>query len=111
MITAAVKAGGYLAGADTKTIGDLTAYGEAIGLAFQVADDLLDIYGTEEEMGKKVRKDAALKKATYPAIYGVEASKARLAELTGRACAIMKPYYDNALFFTDLANDLMKRTN
>ncbi len=111
LITASVKAGGYLAGADAKTIADLTAYGEAIGLAFQIADDLLDVYGTEEEMGKRVHKDAELSKATYPAVYGIEASKARLAELTERALAIMAPYYDNAQFFNDLARDLMTRTN
>lgn len=111
LITASVKAGGYLAGADAKTIADLTAYGEAIGLAFQIADDLLDVYGTEEEMGKRVHKDAGLSKATYPAVYGIDASKARLAELTERALAIMAPYYDNAQFFNDLARDLMTRTN
>ncbi len=111
MITAAVKAGGYLAGANARMINDLTAYGEAIGLAFQIADDLLDVYGTEEEMGKKVGKDAEIGKATYPAVCGVEASKARLAELTERALYVMAPYYDNALFFNDLARDLMTRTN
>lgn len=110
MITAACKAGGYLAGADQKVMDDLSAYGEAIGLAFQVADDLLDIYGTEEELGKKVGKDANLHKATYPSIYGIAASKQRLKELTDKALDIMAPYYDNALFFTDLAKDLMNRT-
>jgi len=111
MITAAVKAGGYLAGAEEQKINALAVYGEAIGLAFQVRDDLLDLYGTEEEMGKKVHKDAGLSKATYPAVCGVEASEKRLAELTGKAVSALAPYGSDAAFFTDLAKDLMVRTN
>ncbi|MBE6036494.1 MAG: polyprenyl synthetase family protein [Clostridiales bacterium] len=109
LIMAPIKAGAFLAGADEKKLMALTTYGECIGLAFQIMDDLLDVVGNEEDLGKRVGKDAQLQKATYPAIYGVEASYQRLEELTNKALDVMKPYYDQAEFFNELALYLMKR--
>ncbi|MCL2436624.1 MAG: polyprenyl synthetase family protein [Clostridiales bacterium] len=109
LVIAAVKAGAHLGGADKETLLNLTDYAENLGLAFQVADDILDIYGNEAEMGKKTGVDAEKGKPTYPALYGLDQSKAKLNELTETAIEILSPYYDNAEFFTDIAKELAKR--
>ena len=109
LIVAAIRAGAQLGGADTKTLNDLTIYAENLGLAFQIADDILDVVGSEEEMGKKVGSDTANEKSTYPALYGLEASKKKLMELTDTAINALADYYDNAEFFVKLAQDLAVR--
>ena len=77
LIAAACSLGGRVAAADPQTLRDLTEYGLAIGLAFQVADDLLDATGDAQTMGKQVRKDHERGKATYPGLLGVDASRRR----------------------------------
>lgn len=109
LITAAVRAGAHLGETDDATIGKLTMYAENLGLAFQIADDILDIEGSENELGKKTGKDCEHNKSTYPALYGLEASRKRLQELTENAMNVMAPYYDNAEFFTNLVKDLAVR--
>ncbi len=109
LIIAAIRAGAQLGGANTKTLNDLTIYAENLGLAFQIADDILDVIGSEEEMGKKAGSDSANEKSTYPALYGLEASKKKLMELTDTAINALADYYDNAEFFVKLAQDLAVR--
>ncbi|HTN44346.1 MAG TPA: farnesyl diphosphate synthase [Nitrospiria bacterium] len=75
LIRAAVRIGALLGRAGTEALSSVTAYGEKAGLAFQVADDILDLEGTEKETGKRVRKDDAHRKLTYPTVVGLEASK------------------------------------
>ncbi|MBI3610599.1 MAG: polyprenyl synthetase family protein [Nitrospirae bacterium] len=75
MIRAAVRVGALLGGAVPEALSSLTIYGERLGLAFQVVDDILDLEGTESETGKRVGKDAAQQKLTYPIVMGLEASK------------------------------------
>ena len=87
----------------------LTTYAENLGLAFQIRDDILDVEGHEEEMGKKAGMDSANKKATYPAFYGIEASKERLNKLTDTAVNALAQYYDNAEVLTKLAKELAIR--
>ena len=87
----------------------MTIYAENLGLAFQIADDILDVVGSEKEMGKKAGVDQVKKKSTYPSLYGLEASKAKLMELTDNAIEALSSYYDNAEFFTKLATDLAVR--
>ncbi|MBE6031161.1 MAG: polyprenyl synthetase family protein [Clostridiales bacterium] len=111
LIMGAVRAGALLGGADTKLLNDLTLYAENLGLAFQIADDILDVIGDEKELGKKTGVDSELNKATYPALYGLEASQKRLHELTVNAVEALADYYDNAEFFTDLVKDLEVRVN
>ncbi|MBQ2747343.1 MAG: polyprenyl synthetase family protein, partial [Firmicutes bacterium] len=111
LIMGAVRAGALLGGADTKMLNDLTIYAENLGLAFQIADDILDVIGDEKELGKKTGVDSELNKATYPALYGLEASQKRLHELTVNAVEALADYYDNAEFFTDLVKDLEVRVN
>lgn len=79
LIRAAVRIGGILGGADDRQLSALTRYGSGVGLAFQIADDLLDVDATPQEMGKATRKDGAQRKWAYPAVIGADASH-RIAE-------------------------------
>lgn len=110
LITAAVLAGLYLGNASEEMMSDMTTYAENLGLAFQIADDILDVRGSTEELGKTAGKDAACEKITYVAINGMEASEAKLEQLTNRAVSAIEKYYDNAEFFRDLVLKLQTRT-
>ena len=81
LIRASVRAGAILGGAKEQGLEALTRYGDAIGLAFQIADDILDVEGTTEQLGKDAGSDQARGKATYPALVGLDASKQRAQEL------------------------------
>ncbi|WP_027398582.1 polyprenyl synthetase family protein [Anaerovorax odorimutans] len=109
LISSAVKAGAHLGGADKDMLHDLDEYAENLGLAFQICDDILDIEGKEEDMGKKIGADKEKNKSTYPSLYGLENSKLRVKELTSNAIAVMEPYYDNAEFFVNIAEELAVR--
>ena len=109
LIVAAVRAGAQLGNPDNELLENLTVYAENLGLAFQICDDLLDVEGSEEEMGKKAGMDSVNKKATYPGLYGLEESKKRLNNLTDTAVDALSQYYDNAEVFTRLAKDLAVR--
>lgn len=109
LIVAAVRAGARLGSCDEDMLNQLTTYAENLGLAFQIRDDILDVEGQEEEMGKKTGMDSANKKATYPAFYGIEASKERLNNLTDTAVNALSQYYDNAEVLTKLAKELAIR--
>lgn len=109
LIVASIRAGAHLGGASEKMLKALTDYAEFLGLAFQIKDDLLDVTGTETEMGKRSGVDKIKNKSTYPGCYGLEASKQRLKELTESAIAVLEPFYDEAEFFTNLANELSVR--
>ncbi len=109
MMVAAVRAGARLGNCREKELDDLTTFAENLGLAFQICDDILDVVGEEEMMGKKAGVDAANAKATYPALYGLEESKKRLMELTEAATDSLAEYYDNAELFVKLAVDLAAR--
>jgi geranylgeranyl diphosphate synthase, type II len=89
MIRASVVVGGILAGADDGQIEVLARYGERIGLAFQIADDILDVTSTREQLGKTPGKDLAASKATYPALHGIEASYSRAQQLVEEAVAAL----------------------
>jgi len=109
LIKAAVRAGAHLGGADKKTLEDLDEYAENIGLAFQIVDDMLDINGDEETIGKKTGMDQTKQKATYPCRYGLQESKDKVQELTENAKKAMSSYYDNAELFIQLADELAER--
>lgn len=111
LIVAAIRAGLYLGGADEEMMKKMTAYAENLGLAYQIADDILDVRGNAEEMGKTTGKDAQCEKITYVALNGMEASEAKLKELTMNAVEDIEDYYDNAEFFRDLVLKLENRTN
>ena len=82
LIRCAVRIGAIIGGARDDELKALTEYGEKAGLAFQVADDLLDETATSEELGKTAGKDVASQKATYTALYGIDSAK----EMAGRLC-------------------------
>ncbi len=85
LMRASVRCGAMLGGAAEAELGSLTRYAEAIGLAFQIADDILDVEGSSEEMGKPTGGDQKKGKATYPALIGLDASRQRAAELVEMA--------------------------
>src|SRR3970040_2544717 len=75
LIRAAVRSGALFAGARGRAYEHLSNYGDNVGLAFQIVDDLLDVRSTSERPGKRAGKEAAKHKATYPAVHGVEESE------------------------------------
>ena len=81
LILVSVRAGAKFGGANKKTLEALTHYGEKIGLAFQIADDILNVEGKDERLGKKTGSDLSRRKATYPSLLGLEESKRRAKEL------------------------------
>jgi geranylgeranyl diphosphate synthase type II len=85
LIRASLRAGALLGGAGEAQLQAITAYGEAVGLAFQIADDILNVEGEAATTGKAVGSDAAKGKATYPAVHGLERAKARAAALAAEA--------------------------
>lgn len=98
-IKSVTLAGGYLGGADEQLQSDLRIYGEHLGLAFQIVDDILDVIGDEKELGKKTHVDAGLNKATYPALYGLETSIDLAMGHLAKARDAMEKYYDEAEVF------------
>lgn len=109
LITAAIRAGAHLGNADLDTLRNLTEYADCLGLAYQITDDILDIIGDEEVMGKTAGHDAKINRCTYVSVNGLEKSKKKVQELTEMALKAMAPYYDNAEFFNKLALDLSVR--
>ena len=109
MITASVVTGGIIAGASDEQLNKLRAYGERIGLAFQIADDILDVTSTSEQLGKTPGKDQAAHKATYPAIYGITASEARMRELVDEAVEIVSSLSLETQTLEELARFIIAR--
>ena len=88
LLTAALRLGGLLGGASDEIDATLRALGERLGLMFQIADDLLDVESTAEQLGKRAGKDAAAKKLTFPGLHGVAESRRRLETLREEALSI-----------------------
>jgi geranylgeranyl diphosphate synthase, type II len=90
LIRGSVLAGAIMAGADDETLVSIGEYGDSIGLAFQIVDDILDVEGASEALGKTAGKDAAAGKPTYPAIYGLEESRRLAAACLDRALEALR---------------------
>ncbi len=86
LIEAAMRIGGIAAGASPALLEAFATYGASVGLAFQIADDVLDITATTDQLGKTAGKDLAFKKSTYPALLGIAGAKARAEALVQEAC-------------------------
>jgi geranylgeranyl diphosphate synthase type II len=109
LIIASVVSGGIYAGATVKDIAHLRTYGQSIGLAFQIVDDVLDVTQTSEQLGKTAGKDTAAEKATYPALFGIEESLRKADALVDQACEELKEYGKAAANLRDLARFLVER--
>lgn len=109
LIEASFMAGGILAGADDNTVDDLCLAGHLVGVAFQIQDDILDIYGSEKELGKPVHSDEKNNKNTYVSLYGLDAAKKAVSDMSIRAENILKNIGDNE-FLIQLVNYLINRT-
>ncbi|MGB9791596.1 MAG: polyprenyl synthetase family protein [Thermacetogeniaceae bacterium] len=109
LFCAAVRAGAILAGAGEAELQALTDYAKAFGLAFQITDDILDVIGDEKEMGKPAKSDAAKKKATYPAVFGLEESRHIAAEQVRKALHSLKMFGARAAFLEEAARYLLQR--
>jgi geranylgeranyl diphosphate synthase type II len=110
-LRAAVLVGALAAGASSDDVAALSTFGERMGLAFQIADDLLDVTGTEGEMGKAVGKDEGRGKLTYPAAVGVSGATARAKELTEEALAALDVFGDRAWALREIARFVVERRN
>jgi geranylgeranyl diphosphate synthase type II len=108
-IRAALRSGAILTSATPDDLARVTWYGEKIGLAFQIADDLLDVLGSQAELGKTIGKDQQQHKATYPAIHGIEASQRIAARLVEEACAAIEPYGARAEVLQGIAHYIVGR--
>jgi len=104
LMAAALRLGALAAGAPDDKVQRLGRFGEALGLAFQIADDTLDAQATTKDLGKTAGKDAASGKITYPAVFGIEESRRKAAEAVGRAVAELEPFGPRADLLRELAH-------
>jgi farnesyl diphosphate synthase len=112
LIRASVRLGALAASVrDAATLDALERYGHAVGLAFQIRDDLLDIEAGTETLGKTAGKDAAAAKPTYPAILGIDASLAELSRLTDEALEAIAPLGASARSLADIARFVAERAS
>lgn len=109
LITASVRAGGILAYCSEDILFSLTKYGENIGLAFQIIDDILDVEGETEVLGKKAGSDEAKMKMTYPRLYGIEESKQKARELIDNAIGSLAAFDEKAEPLRAIAKYLLER--
>jgi geranylgeranyl diphosphate synthase type II len=111
LIKAAVVAGAILGGADEQKLAAITRYGAAAGLAFQIADDILDIEGTTEEIGKDAGSDQARGKATYPAVMGIAAAREEAGIMMDEALRALEIFGNEAEPLREIAMYIVKRKN
>jgi len=111
LIAAAVVAGGHLARADAAQLGALAAYGEHLGLAFQIVDDCLDVTGDTDSLGKQANVDAALGKDTFVARFGLSRAQAMAREQTQLAVESLAIFEGKLTHLSDLAERLANRKN
>ena len=109
LIRASVTAGAVCAGAPADDVARLRRFGETIGWAFQVTDDILDVEESSAALGKTAGKDIAQQKATYPAVFGLERSHQIARELAGKAIAELEPYGERASRLRSIAEFLVLR--
>lgn len=111
LIKAPVISAAVLCGADEDSIKKLECFAQNLGLAFQIKDDILDVEGSSEKLGKKVGSDTQKEKSTYVSLYGLEKSKKMLNEITEKAVMSLKYFGEKAVFLENLAKYLVNRDN
>jgi len=109
LITASLVSGGLYAEAKNSEVAKLRAFGQSIGLAFQIVDDVLDVTQTSEQLGKTAGKDTAAQKVTYPALFGIEESERKADSLVSAAFSELESFGERAETLKALARYLVER--
>jgi geranylgeranyl diphosphate synthase type II len=109
LISASVVSGGLYGGADDQAVGRLRSFGQSIGLAFQIVDDVLDVTQTSEQLGKTAGKDTAAEKVTYPALFGVDESLKKADMMVDAALTSLEGFRARADTLEALARFLVER--
>ncbi len=109
MLLVSLRLGALVAGAEQEQLAALEAYGERIGMAFQITDDLLDVRGDAAAMGKRVGKDSDHGKLTFPAVLGIDESVRRAGRLIEEACEALEPLTPHAEPLHALAHYILER--
>ncbi len=109
LITASLVTGGFYAGAKDSEVKKLRSFGQSIGLAFQIVDDVLDVTQTSEQLGKTAGKDSAAQKATYPALFGIAESERKADALVNAALEELDAFGNRADTLKELARYLVER--
>jgi len=111
LIRASVRAGALFSGANSDDLADLTEYAEDFGLAFQIADDILDVVGDERKLGKPIGSDLRNEKSTFPSLYGLEQSRKIAQDSVTRAVARLVRFGGRARFLKELVEHVIERDN
>ena len=109
MIKAPLVAGSLISGASEEDVQRMEKFGQLIGLAFQISDDILDVEGSTEKLGKKTGSDASNNKSTFVSYYGIQKSKEMAKELIKEAQDIISIYGDKGLLLKELSNYIIER--
>ncbi len=109
LLTTSIRYGGMSANTTPKRLEALTVFGESLGLAFQVIDDILDVTQTSEKLGKSAGKDQAVDKATYPSLMGLERSRQEARKLTGKAMEALAIFGKRGQRLREIADYLLAR--
>jgi geranylgeranyl diphosphate synthase, type II len=109
LITSSLVSGALYAGSDKQGVAQLGIFGQSVGLAFQIIDDVLDVTQTSEQLGKTAGKDTAAEKVTYPSLYGIEESQHRASVLVQKAFSVLEPFGKKAEVLKSLACYLVER--
>jgi geranylgeranyl diphosphate synthase type II len=109
LLRASLRLGAIYAGASPEQYAALSCYGEHVGLAFQIVDDILDVEESSEALGKTAGKDAQQQKITFPAVYGLPRSRQMAEEECAHAHAVLAPFGDRAVRLHELADLIVKR--
>ena len=109
LLRASLRMGAIFAGASETEYAALSRYGEHVGLAFQIVDDILDVEASSETLGKTAGKDAAQHKITFPAVYGLDASRAMAEAECAGAHAVLAPFGARAARLHELADLIVRR--
>lgn len=109
LLTASIRIGAISAQATADELHILTRFADDIGLAFQIQDDILDVIGDQDKLGKQVGADAALGKLTYPSVFGLEVSQQRVQQLTSDALAALDSLRYDTTILREIAGYLLKR--
>jgi geranylgeranyl pyrophosphate synthase len=111
LLTCCARMGALLAGADERALGELTRYGEKIGLAFQVVDDILDIEGNVDDLGKRPGADAEHGKSTYPALLGLDGAHEEANRLVEEALSALDILGSRGDTLAGIARYIVERTH